>query len=413
LKLNSSARFAAPLARAALAAAVLLFLFTVPPAGALDFGGIVNERVESSGADGEADLRSITMLAPWLSVPWDTGEFYLSAGVSADWRRGGEQLRYVPELFRLEAAFRPASSLTLRAGRLSWDDPSRWTMTGAFDGVDVRAGAGSFTLGGGVYYTGLLYRETANVKGTPGDPVDYTRELDWENFADTYFSPRRVLAVLHGEFPGFPSGRGTLRAAALGQFDLSEAKERLNSQYLLLRYSLDLPRGFDVEAVGAASLIEWQEKLRWAFAGSFGAGWTPSSAMADRVSLVFRGASGEGGTAPYFPVTAAAQGFVLEPELSGILTLRGAYEARFLPSLSAEAGLRYFMRTDVVTFVDADLEGDSRFLGGELSASLRWVPFSDLSFTVNGGVFFPKTGTAFRDGAPVRWLFSAGAIVSF
>jgi hypothetical protein len=417
LKLNNPVRFnARRAAGAALAAAVLFFAFNVPRAGALDFGGIVNERFESSGtagAAGEAALRSVTMLAPWLSIPWDTGEFYLSAGASADWQRDGERVLYVPELFRLEAAFRPASSLTVRAGRILWDDPSRWTMTGAFDGVDVFAGVGSFTLGGGVYYTGLLYRDTANVKGTPGDPVDYALALDWGDFTNTYFSPRRVLAVLHGEFPGFPAGRGTLRAAVLGQFDVSAAPQRLNSQYLLLRYSLELPWGFDVQAAGAASLIEWQGNVRGAFAGSLDAGWMLPGALPDRLSLVFRGASGEGGTAPYFPVTAAAQGIVLEPELSGIMTLRGGYEARLLSSLSAEAGFRYFVRTDVVTFVDADLDGDSRFLGGEVSASLRWVPFSDLSFAVNGGVFFPQMGMAFRDGAPVRWLVSAGVIVSF
>jgi hypothetical protein len=286
-------------------------------------------------------------------------------------------------------------------------------MTGAFDGIDVLAGVGSCTLGGGVYYTGLLYRETAEILVTPGDPVDYGRDLDYGDFADSYFSPRRVLAVLQGEFPGFPSGRGTFRAAALGQFDVSAAPERLNSQYLLLRYSLELSRGFDVQAVGAASLVEWQGRLRGAFAGSLQAGWAPPSGPADRLSLAFRGASGEGRTAPYFPVTSAAQGFVLEPRLSGMMTLRGAYELRLLPSLSAEAGFRYFVRTDLVTFVDADLRGDSRLLGGEFSGSLRWVPLSDLSFTVNGGVFLPQTGEAFRDGAPVRWQVSAGAIVSF
>ncbi|MDR2048810.1 MAG: hypothetical protein LBP69_05095 [Treponema sp.] len=389
-------------------AALILFI-ALPKMSAVDWGALIREQfdVEDSGAR----LNSKTTLTPWLSVPLENqAELFFSAGISADWRR--ETMNYIPELFRLEASLKP-SSLTIRAGRIPYQDPSLFTAKGYFDGISVGVNPGAVRLEGGIYYTGFLYKDTANVKKTPGDPVDYGAEFEYGDFTGTYFAPRRVLGALQGEFPGFITRRGTLYAGILGQFDFSGAPEKLNSQYLLLRYALNLPKGFDLGLAGAAELLE-HDGVDWAFASSLEAGWAPPTAITDRLSVAWRWASGTGpSTAAYFPVIVEAQGRILKPDFSGIMTLGGSYRARFLPSLSAELDLRYFLRTDSSSFSDPDLDGETYFLGGEVSASVTWVPVSDISFTLSGGAFLPQTGTAFRDGTPPRWLFSLGTIFSF
>ncbi|MDR2210901.1 MAG: hypothetical protein LBO65_05450 [Spirochaetaceae bacterium] len=393
---------------------VIMILFAaVPGIFALDYGVLVREEFEAEAPGGETDLSSKTTAAPWFSLPLGSrGDLSFSAGISADWRQ--ETTQYIPELFRLELSLRPLSPLAIRAGRISYEDPSLFTAKGYFDGVSAAADIGSVRLSGGLYYTGLLHRDRANVKASPGDPVNYEAELDYGDFSGTYFAPRRFLGALQSEFPGFITPRGTLHAGVLAQFDFSDAPDKVNSQYLLFRYVVNPPGGFDISLAGAVELIEIAGDTSGAFASSLEAGWAPPTALSDRVSAGFRWASGTGSsTAAYFPVVSEAQGHILKPDFSGIMTLRGGYQARFLPSLSAELGMGYFLRTDSSAFSSPDLEGDSYFLGGEVFASALWVPLADISLTLGGGAFFPQTGAAFRDGAPVRWLFSLGTIFSF
>jgi hypothetical protein len=89
------------------------------------------------------------------------------------------------------------------------------------------------------------------------------------------------------------------------------------------------------------------------------------------------------------------------------------YHARLLPSLSADLTGRYFIRTDTTSFISPYLKDDSYPLGAEIDAGLLWVPLSDLSFSLKGGVFLPKTGSAWADNAPVLWRINIGTIFSF
>jgi hypothetical protein len=294
---------------------------------------------------------------------------------------------------------------------VEYRDPSLLAAKGRFDGADVSWDSGALRLSLGGYYTGFLYRDTANISVSPGDPVDYAAPLDYGDFADTYFAPRRALASLQIEYPGLVFTRGTLSAGILSQFDLSDAPEKFNTQYALLRYQLALPGGFDAAAAGAASLA-LPGTGDAAFAASLEAGWMLPGALTDRLSLGVRWASGEGpSTAAYIPVTGEAQGTVLKPELSGLMVLSAGYDARFVSSFSAGLKGRYFIRTDSLTFSDPHLKGDSRLLGLELSLALVWAPFSDLSFNLGGGIFLPETGEALKD-APAYRKLTLGAIFS-
>jgi hypothetical protein len=403
-----------------LAIRVIIALALIFPAAlAADYGVILSEEFETRARD-DTEIRSKTILAPWLSLPLgDKADLYLSAGGSLYYNRDNRETpEFFPELFRLEASLRPFSSLTLRAGRVDYRDPSLFTAKGRFDGLDVSWDPGAFRLSAGAYYTGFLYRDTANISVTPGDPVDYGAELDYGDFSATYFAPRRLLASLRLEYPGFISNRGTLHAGLLSQYDLSDAPERFHTQYALLRYALSLPGGFDLNAAGAVSLRlpEDGDLPPAAFAASVEAGVLLPGSLAGRFSLGGRWASGEGpSTSAYFPVIQEAQGTVLRQGFSGLMVFKAGYEARLFSALSAEAAARYFIRTDSSTFSDPYLNDsdDSYLLGLEASLSLLWAPFSDLSFTLGGGVFFPQTGRAFKDDAPLYRQLTLGAIFSF
>jgi hypothetical protein len=267
-----------------------------------------------------------------------------------------------------------------------------------------------------------LYQNAAEINISPGDPneANYAVTVDWADFANTYFAPRRVVTSLYAEFPGFLSPRGNLYAGFLAQFDLSDTAEKYHTQYLLLRYTYAYKR-LDLAAAGAAELENTKAggfKIGYAF--SLEGGWQPRLpfVLKDRLSLSARFASGESpGTAAFFPLVREAQGLALKPHFSGLMAIRANYEARFLPSLSAELGARYFIRTDSVKFTDPYkepyLEDDSYFIGAEIDAALLWVPFSDLSFSLSGALFLPQTGGAFRGGAPLIWSACIGTIFSF
>jgi hypothetical protein len=152
-----------------------------------------------------------------------------------------------------------------------------------------------------------------------------------------------------------------------------------------------------------------------AFAASMETYWMPPGGLRDRLSLAFRWASGEGpSTASWFPVIEEAQGTVLKAGFSGLMVLKTGYEARFLSGFSAELDARYFLRTDSSTFSDPWLEreNESRLLGLELSGALRWAPVSDISLSLGGGVFLPRTGGAFMKDAPLYKRLTAGVVFS-
>jgi len=176
-------------------------------------------------------------------------------------------------------------------------------------------------------------------------------------------------------------------------------------------------RAFDLEAAGAAELANTEEQgIQPAFAYSIEGGWQPPTPIKDRLSAGIDWASGKGETtAAFFPVTKETQGFVLEPGLSGIMIIKINYQARVLPSLSADLGGKYFFRNDSTSFTHRYLEEEENTyaLGLELGGKIQWVPFSDLSFTVMGGVFLPGTGNAWSDSAPLLWRITAGTAFSF
>ena len=386
-----------------------------------DTGLVISEGL-LLGSNDETSLANKTTLSPWLSLPIGGADFYISMGFSAEYE---EKFTFFPELHKMELSLRlPVSSLgTLpsgsnyrfgfRLGRIFWQDAARFTASGFFDGADVFAELGSFRLGAAALYTGFLYKNTANINISPGDSKDYAADLDWADFKNTYFAPSRFLASLYGDFGGLPYGRGDIHAGLLAQFDFSGAEEPFHTQYLFLRYTFYYKK-FDLDAAGAMQLENNIDGgLRPAYAFTLEGGWL-TGLLRDRLSLGLRWASGDGpDTAAFFPLVREAQGIVLKPVFSGMMTIRLHYQVRLLQSLSAQLEGRYFIRTDSSSFTDPYIEHDSYLLGAEVAGAMLWVPFSDLSFSLSGGIFLPKTGTAMAANAPTRWSLSLATIFSF
>jgi hypothetical protein len=261
---------------------------------------------------------------------------------------------------------------------------------------------------------------------TQAEQKSYETGLDYDDFADSYFAPRRLLIGINGEFPGIIARRDTFAVSLLGQFDLTDSgdssaagnAETIHSQYFVMRYIVPILNRFELDTDGVLEILEDAEDLnrrRWAAAASVEAAWLPPTAIPDRLSLAYRWSSGKREDAEaaraFSPLSSVSQGNVLKAKLSGLSFFRGAYTARLHKNLSIETSALYFLRTDTTSFTDWELRSASPFLGTELYMAASWVPVSDISFTLGGGTFLP--GPAFRPEAKPRWLISLGSIVSF
>jgi hypothetical protein len=106
---------------------------------------------------------------------------------------------------------------------------------------------------------------------------------------------------------------------------------------------------------------------------------------------------------------------VLRPEFSGIALVQSSYTARLHEALSASLSAAYFFRTDEITYSDPGMEASTRspLLGGELYGGVIWAPWSDLSISAGGGVFFPQWGKYFKKDAGLIYRISLEAVFSF
>ena len=117
----------------------------------------------------------------------------------------------------------------------------------------------------------------------------------------------------------------------------------------------------------------------------------------------------------FTPITGEAQGNILRPMFTGLALAQLGYTIRPLRPLVVEAAAGYLFRTDTVSFIAADIDDDSlsALVGGEFFLSLSWIPFSDLMFTVEGGVFLPQMGKVFTDDADIQYRLEFTAVFSF
>jgi hypothetical protein len=224
-----------------------------------------------------------------------------------------------------------------------------------------------------------------------------------------------VLLALTGEFPDL-TPRTSLSAQALAQIDLNGGSGKLNTQYLELSFVAEPADTLHITLELIGELLQAPGEAWGSMAAFAGADWEAPGSLPDLLSAGLLWTGGRSGEKLYAftPVSSQNAGKVFDGGIRALLRAAFSYRARPLAGISVEGGGAYFIRTDLETLGDSDLDdaSKSRLLGGELYGSLVWGPDPAFRLSAGGGVFFPGWGGAYRKGAPVKWKTNLGLIVS-
>jgi hypothetical protein len=394
---------------------ILLFDMAAAVFGA-DFGLVLGMEGEYAKAVTPEEFSVTAAATPWFSMVFtEKIDMYVSGRMAFAYEETGEPPKFFffePE--RTELNLCPAPGLYVSLGRRRFEDPAGLIASGLFDGAGIGANLGGGRLSLGVYYTGLLYKETAKIILTGSDLERYAKPLDAAGL-EGYFASRRVLLALTGEFPGLTSRAG-LSAQALAQFDANGGEDTLNTQYLELRFTAEPADPLHINAGGVGELAQGPDGKWGGMAAFAGAGWEVPGALTDLLSAEFLWTSGRVNKTvrAFTPVSGKNAGQVFDGGTGALMKAALSYRARPASSVSFEAGAGYFIRTDLETLGDLDLDGasKSRLLGGEAYCSLVWAPDPAFRLSAGDGAFFPGWGGAYRKGAPVKWKVNAGLLVS-
>ena len=400
---------------------IIYFLFSGFSLWAMDFGIIVDQGASYQRVGEHSQFEYAASVIPrFHALIGDSGEFFISAGLTAEYRRhflnpdnpGEYQYLWspIPELFRTEFSWL-FDNWDLQLGRIHYFDPLGFITGGLFDGVRFSLHTGAGTFSAGALYTGFLYRRRANIKMTPNEINRHFVRADFNDLANTYFAPSRAIAALDWEHPGLGELLRT-RVSLMGQFDLTGAE--LHTQYLTGRISL--PAGaFLFDLGGSLGFIQQSGDFRTALAGDFRAAWILPTAFLSRLSVSGRYASGDNGTfAPFLPVTTWTQGYLLRAQMSGISKLSLEYTARFNRFLTAGFSSSYFIRNDFTTYTGFPVRStgdDGRLMGNEFFGRLFWNPVSDMQFSLGSGIFMPSLGNTAPDAGNL-WRVEMNLILS-
>jgi len=384
----------------------LVFLAPVS-LGAYDFGVILNQNIGSGGSGNDTGADYEAALVPRFSVLLgDSGDLYISASIKVAY--ANEDWSFVPELLRTEFSWNFGNA-DFSFGRMMFADPMNLIAVGLFDGARFSLHTEFGTFGVGIWYTGLMYKNRANISMTGDDAEALQAELDWNNFADTYFASRRLMAALYWEHPSVAE-LFRLDVALIGQIDLNNRNSAYHSQYLIARSGIPFQR-FIVELGGAVEMAQAVNDGNTGFyvglAGDIGLHWMPPAPFHNMLSLTGRFTSGQsesGAMSVFTPISTVPHGDILEEGISGLSVLGLSYMARLHSTFSAGLALSHFVRSDLGTFAAYPLNGEpsnNYFLGTEIFAQFIWSPFSDMSFNLGGGAFLPALGNAAPNADPL------------
>jgi hypothetical protein len=403
-----------------------LFFLAAVSLGALDFGLAINQELKTSNESRDTALFYTPLLSPWVSGPLGEG-FYLhlsgkisfeytaavekDSGLQSAWREPAA----LPELDRSELTWLVSPALSFTAGRQRLEDPSGLVASGLFDGLSAAFSAGGSRFSAGLYYTGLLYKNAADIIMTNRDKGEYAKPFSLD---ETYFASRRTLASFIWESPGL-SLHSSLALGLLGQFDVNEGEDRFHSQYFSARYRHRLPANISLEIAEVFGIGENGDgDAGIFFASALGGNWALPGFLDDQLSLhgLYSSPSNGERIFAFTPVNSLPQGQVFGPAIGGLALVRAAYSLRPHPLLSLGAEYTCFIRTDTVSFEDdwepEKLKDEGYILGGELYGTVLWTPLPDLALMLGGGAFFPGLGNAFEAGAAIRWKAALGLILS-
>jgi hypothetical protein len=396
--------------------AFFIFHFSLFICYSADFGLLVNQNAAVSNQDSEeAGFEYQANLLPRLFLQLgDSSSLFISAGITLEVK---DEFSIIPELLRTEYTYR-SGNWGIRAGRMQYADPLGFIAAGLFDGVSFSFNSRSGSLSAGAWYTGLLYKKNAVITMSAAEQASHDAPVDYGNFSNTYFAPKRLLISLDWEHPSVAELL-LLKAALSAQTDLTDGDEKYHSQYLTLKASMPV-KSFTFELGGSFSAAEFEpamadKNFNIAFAWDLGVFWTPPTSFTSRLSLTgrFAGGNTDGIVGAFVPLTGKYCGNILRAKLSGISVLGLDYTARLTRTFGASLAASHFVRNDQGTYTayPASATHTNYFLGTELFARLVWSPFSDLQLTLGGGAFLPSLGDVNPD-EKAQWRVELTAVFS-
>jgi len=382
---------------------------------AVDFGLSLDQNADYGGFGNKGSFNYSGILIPRFSaLIADFADIYVSLGLEVSY---SDELRFVPELLRTEFSLY-SGILDLTAGRMRYSDPLGFIAEGLFDGalLSLTGDAGTFSIG--AWYTGFLYKRRANIAMTSDEMQSYSASLEFNNFLDTYFAPRRLVWSLGWEHLGGPV---QARFSVLGQIDLSDGftlnrDGLLHSQYIAGKISV--PGNLFAFDLGVClGLAQDGGEFGLSHAAQFGVSFMPPLPFPSRLSFLARNSSGvsEDGLFTVFrPITTKTQGEILNARFSGLSLFSLDYIARVHRYFTFGITSTYFMRNDLGTFSSYPVSGESDgyFLGNEFFARLLWAPVSDIRLNLGGGIFLPSLGNV-APNEENAWRLELNLVISF
>jgi len=396
-------------------ATFIAILFLLPiTLFALDFdlglnihGGLGNPAIEETKFDYKIDF--VPRLFKLIN---DTSELVVTAGLSID-----PDNYFVPELLHTEYSMRFGNN-SLRLGRFNYSDPLSFVFSGLFDGAQFFNVSPNGILSFGAWYTGLLYKNNNIIEMTQDELLNNNTLLDYSNFFDTYFAPKRFVVSVGWEHPSLMEIM-QLNTAIIAQFDLNGNDDSLNSQYLIFKARMPI-NNLTFELGGSIENIMQKingdsEPAKIGFAGEAGFLWLFPGELNSRLSFNVKIAGGGTDSIGAFtPITSKYYGYILKHKMSGISVLSLNYSSRLNSTLGVSLNGSYFIRNDLGTFAGYPImaESDGYLLGMEFSGQLVWSPYSDMQINLGGGVFAPALGNAEPD-QKAKWRVDLSSIFAF
>ena len=396
---------------------IFLILFSCHAVWSADFGLILDQGAGVGGFGADPSFEYNGMLVPRISLLiGDKGNFYASAGFKLEYAQNwssaiSEPWSFAPELLRTEFSWNFGNSF-LTAGRMFYSDPAGFAAEGLFDGLKYSFDTDAGTFSAGVWYTGFLYKKRAGIAMNSGELTSLNSKILYDDFLNTYFAPKRMIAALDWEHPGLGDLVRT-SFSVLGQFDLAAGNftDGIHTQYISGKITVPF-KMFYLDFGACVELAQNAGDFNYALAGDIAAVIDLPTRIEDQLSVIGRYSSGKWDSNPlmaFLPITPKNQGEVLKAKLSGISLISLDYLARFNSTMSLQASSTYFFRNDLGTYTT--IGADGYMMGNEFSARFFWNPFSDLQMNIGAGIFLPGLGNAAPKLDPL-WRAEIGLILS-
>jgi hypothetical protein len=392
----------------------LIILFILFPliaclAFSIDYGAVLEQKIEVENEYFVSD----TSLTPWFSWSFNKEmSVYISGIFTLQYEKYSGDIEsdtttFIPELSYTAFKYQIKDDMSIEAGRIDYSDNIGFTAAGLFDGARFTwemLPSGKLTAN--LFYTGLLYKETAKIIMSDEDKIKYSEPWGQDN-PEAYFASRRLLMA--GRWDMRLLEKIDLSGELIMQFDVNSNNDKLlHSQYVQTQAEYYLNSMMRLSGGLLAQIMQNNE-------GDFGAAFgalaklrmaLPTS-MNDWLGFTvkFTSASSEKFTS-YIPLSSIPQGEVFQETLAGLLSISADYSVRIIRSLYAEATMSYYIKTYEAT-------DGNYFYGGELWAYIAWQPFEDIRGTLGAGLFLPSLGNAYPSDTGVMYKIAAGIIMSF